>query len=60
MPLNRLIDSGQQIVPPPDFQHTSLGIDVLSRFVCNTWEEATANGTRQFDAVVSGAGMFGG
>jgi choline dehydrogenase-like flavoprotein len=55
-----LIDSGQQIVPPPDVQHTSLGIDALSRFVCNTWEEATASGTRQFDAVVIGAGMFGG
>jgi len=60
MPLNRLLDSGQQIVPPPDVQHTTLGIDVLSRFVCDTWEEATANGTRQFDAVVIGAGMFGG
>jgi choline dehydrogenase-like flavoprotein len=60
MPLDRLFDSGQQIVPPPDVQHTTLGIDVLSRFVCNTWGEATANGTRQFDAVVIGAGMFGG
>lgn len=60
MSLNRLVDSGQQIAPPPDVQHTTLGIDVLSRFVCNTWEEATANGTRQFDAVVIGAGMFGG
>jgi choline dehydrogenase-like flavoprotein len=60
MPLNRLFDSGQQIVPPPDVQHTTLGIDVLSRFVCNTWAEATANSTRQFDAVVIGAGMFGG
>lgn len=29
-------------------------------FVCNTWEEATANGTRHFDAVVIGGGMFGG
>lgn len=60
MPLNRLTDSGQQILPPPDVQRTSLGIDVLSRFVCNTWDEATAEGTRQFDAVVIGAGMFGG
>jgi choline dehydrogenase-like flavoprotein len=60
MPLNRLIDSGQHIVPPPDVQHTTLGIDVLSRFVCNTWDEATSGGTRQFDAVVIGAGMFGG
>jgi choline dehydrogenase-like flavoprotein len=60
MPLNRLIDSGQPIVPPPDVQRTSLGIDVLSRFVCNTWDEATAGGTRFFDAVVIGSGMFGG
>lgn len=60
MPLNRLLDSGQQIVPPPDVQHTSLGLDALGRFVCNTWDEATANNSRQFDAVVLGAGMFGG
>lgn len=60
MPLNRLIDSGQPIVPPPDVQRTTLGIDVLSRFVCNTWDEATAGGARPFDAVVIGAGMFGG
>jgi choline dehydrogenase-like flavoprotein len=60
MPLDRLIDSGQQIVPPPDVQHTTLGIDALGRFVCNTWDEGTASGTRQFDAVVIGAGMFGG
>ena len=60
MPLDSLIDSGHQIVPPPDVQRTTLGLDVLSRFVCNTWDEATANGTRHFDAVVIGAGMFGG
>lgn len=60
MPLNRLIDSGQPIVPPPDVQRTSLGLDALGRFVCNTWDEATAAGTRHFDAVVIGAGMFGG
>src|SRR5690349_18551005 len=57
--LNRLFDSGQMIVPPPDVQRTTLGLDVLGRFVCNTWDEAT-NGTRLFDAVVIGAGMFGG
>ena len=60
MPLDSLVDSGQQITPPPDVQRTTLGIDALSRFVCNTWDEATANGTRHFDAVVIGAGMFGG
>jgi choline dehydrogenase-like flavoprotein len=60
MPLNWLNDSGYQIYPPPDVQRTTLGIDALSRFVCNTWNEATANGGRPFDAVVIGAGMFGG
>jgi choline dehydrogenase-like flavoprotein len=60
MPLNRLFDSGQPITPPPDVQRTTLGVDVLSRFVCSTWDEATANSTRQFDAIVIGAGMFGG
>ena len=60
MPLDRLIDSGQPIVPPPDVQRTTLGLDALGRFVCNTWDEATAAGTRHFDAVVIGAGMFGG
>ncbi|HEX9274237.1 MAG TPA: hypothetical protein VGA01_18725, partial [Candidatus Binatia bacterium] len=60
MSLNRLFDSGQQITPPPDIQRTTLGFDVLGRFVCNTWDEATANSTRKFDAIVIGAGMFGG
>jgi hypothetical protein len=60
MPLDRLIDSGQPIVPLPDVQRTTLGLDVLGRFICNTWDEATVQGTRQFDAVVIGAGMFGG
>jgi choline dehydrogenase-like flavoprotein len=60
MPLNRLTDSAQPIVPPPDVQRTTLGLDVLGRFVCNTWDEATASGTRRFDTVVIGAGMFGG
>lgn len=60
MPLNRLFDSGNPIAPPPDVQRTTIGLDVLGRFVCNTWDEATANSTRQFDAIVIGAGMFGG
>ena len=60
MPLNWLNDSGNRIDPPPDVQRTTLGVDVLSRFVCSTWDEATNNGGRPFDAVVIGAGMFGG
>ncbi len=60
MPLDQLYDSGVPIIPLPDVQSTTLGLDVLSRFVCNTWDEATAGGTRLFDAIVIGAGMFGG
>ena len=59
MPLNSLNDSGNRIDPPPDVQRTTLGVDLLSRFVCSTWNEATASGGRPFDAVVIGAGMFG-
>jgi choline dehydrogenase-like flavoprotein len=60
MPLNVLNDSGFPISPPPDVQRTTLGYDVLSRFTCNTWDEATAGSTRPFDAVIIGGGMFGG
>lgn len=60
MPLNYLSDSGRPIQPSPDVQRTSLGIDALSRFVCNTWDEAINNGGRPFDVIVIGAGMFGG
>ena len=60
MPLNRLIDSGTPIQPPPDVQRTSLSLDVMGRFVCDTWDEAVNNGGKPFDAVVIGAGMFGG
>jgi GMC oxidoreductase len=58
MPLNRLDDSGNPILERPDVQQTSLSLDVLGRFVCNTWDEAVTSGP--FDAVVIGAGMFGG
>jgi choline dehydrogenase-like flavoprotein len=60
MPLNWLTDSGRQIDSRPDAQRTTLGIDALSRFVCNTWDEAIGNGGEPFDAIVIGAGMFGG
>jgi len=60
MPLDSLADSGQPITPLPDVQRTTLGLDALSRFICNTWDEATVGGSRQFDAIVIGAGMFGG
>ena len=60
VPLNVLTDSGVAISPPPDVQRTMLGMDVLSRFGCNTWDEATAGSTRPFDAIVIGRGMIGG
>jgi choline dehydrogenase-like flavoprotein len=61
MPLNRLDDSGQPLLPDaPDVQRTTLSLDVLGRFVCNTWDEAVGNGGAPFDVVVLGAGMFGG
>jgi len=53
--INRLQDTPQ----PAAIQDTTLAIDVLGRFVCNTWDEAVNNGGVQFDAVVIGAGMFG-
>jgi hypothetical protein len=52
MPLNQLIDSGSPIQPPPDVQRTTLGLDVLSRFICSTWDEVMNNGGKPFDAVV--------
>ncbi|MDT7745149.1 MAG: hypothetical protein QOE59_4227 [Actinomycetota bacterium] len=58
MVLNRLDDSGHPL-EVPDVQRTTLGMDLMSRFVCNSWHEAIANGGPDFDAVVLGAGMFG-
>lgn len=42
-----------------DIQQTSLALDILSQFVCNTWEEATAD-PDGIDVVVIGGGMYGG
>jgi Domain of Unknown Function (DUF1080)/GMC oxidoreductase len=53
--LNRLLDSGS----PVTVQDTTLSVDVLGRFICSTWDEATNNGGVQFDAIVIGSGMFG-
>jgi hypothetical protein len=48
-----------EFFPPgePDVQRTSLSLDVLGRFVCNTYDEATTN--PDFDVVVIGSGMYG-
>jgi hypothetical protein len=44
-------------------QQTAFSYDVLGRYVCNDWGEVAASladGSFPFDAVVIGAGMFGG
>jgi choline dehydrogenase-like flavoprotein len=56
MPLPVLNPGPSQV----DVQNTTLSIDVLGRFVCSTWEEATQNGGAPFTAVIIGAGMYGG
>jgi hypothetical protein len=42
-----------------ELQETTFSIDVLGRYICNTWDEATGAGGYPFDAIVVGAGMFG-
>ena len=54
--LRRLTDSPNTSV---EVQDTTLALDVLGRYVCNTLDEAANNGGFPFDAVVIGAGMFG-
>ena len=49
--LNSLRDEGSQRI--------SLSLDVLSRFICKTWDEA-ASVPEDTDAVVFGSGLFGG
>src|SRR5215831_16413915 len=53
--INRLQETSQSIA----VQDTTFSVDVMGRYICNTWDEATANGGVAFDAVVIGAGMFG-
>ncbi|NOU20288.1 MAG: DUF1080 domain-containing protein [Methyloglobulus sp.] len=53
--INRLIETNQTV----EVQETAFAIDVLGRYICSTWDEATNNGGVAFDAVVIGAGMFG-
>src|SRR5215468_3130193 len=53
--INRLIETNQMV----EVQDTTFALDVLGRYICSTWNEATSNGGVAFDAVVIGAGMFG-
>ncbi len=55
MALPKLIPDNQQV----QVQNTTFSIDVLGRYTCSTWDEATANGGAPFAAVVIGAGMYG-
>src|SRR5437867_8712767 len=52
-----------RLVPDPNqrvqVQDTEFLVDVLGRFVCSTWDDATNNGGVAFDAIVIGGGMFG-
>jgi choline dehydrogenase-like flavoprotein len=43
-----------------EVQETEFSHDLFGRYVCSTWEEVANNGGAPFDAVVIGAGMFGG
>src|SRR6266849_2974875 len=42
-----------------EVQETTFSIDVLGRYICNTYDEAVNNGGFPFDAIVIGAGMYG-
>src|SRR6266478_4528488 len=54
--INRL---QEKINDPVQVQDTNFSVDVMGRYMCNTWDEAVNNGGIAFDAVVIGAGMFG-
>src|SRR5260370_10068902 len=53
--INRLQETSQSIA----VQDRTFAVDVMGRYICNTWDEAVNNGGVAFDAVVIGAGMFG-
>ena len=53
--IQKLISTNQIV----EVQETDFSIDVLGRYICNSFDEAINNGGRPFDAIVIGAGMFG-
>ena len=58
MPLTQLQTTNQAFPPgEPDVQRTSFSLDVLGRFICSTWEEASVN--PDFDVIIIGGGMYG-
>ena len=55
MPLPRLVPATGAVA----VQETSLAVDALARNVCNTWQEAIANGGLPFSVIVVGASEDG-
>lgn len=53
--LQRLANAAESV----EVQETAFSVDVLGRYLCNTYDEAVNNGGFPFDAIVIGAGMFG-
>src|SRR5258707_10045885 len=53
--INRLQETQGSV----EVQETTFSLDVLGRYLCNTFDEAINNGGFPFDAIVIGAGMFG-
>ncbi len=53
--LQRLTNAPESV----EVQETAFSVDVLGRYLCNTYDEAVNNGGFPFDAIVIGAGMFG-
>lgn len=54
-----MIKNLQEGLNTVEVQETSFSIDVLGRYICNTYDEAVNNGGFPFDAIVIGAGMYG-
>ena len=42
-----------------EVQETTFSLDILGRYICNTYDQAINNGGFPFDAIVIGAGMYG-
>jgi hypothetical protein len=57
MPLKQLVVA-DDLPAGNDIQRTTLSVDVLGRFICNTFQEV-APVSADFDVVVIGSGMYG-
>ncbi|HEX9222633.1 MAG TPA: family 16 glycoside hydrolase [Candidatus Acidoferrales bacterium] len=54
-----MIPNLQEGAFPAEVQNTTFSLDVLGRYICNTYAEAVHNGGSPFDAIILGAGMYG-